>query len=134
MISVPAGIQSQLGETISIIADSDFWTRWETLVDVSRDENYDYPEGLLTFVGFGFETYGGKCESQSRCPRSRTFYLQTMETALCLRRSLHRSQSCVEQIWSCLYTSARSMYPPASPATSELTLSLAEHRSADRKE
>ena len=35
MISVPASIQSQLGETISIIADSDFWIRWDTLVDVS---------------------------------------------------------------------------------------------------
>ncbi|KUJ11751.1 Cse1-domain-containing protein [Mollisia scopiformis] len=38
MISVPASLQAQLGESISIIADSDFWTRWDTLVDdlVSR--------------------------------------------------------------------------------------------------
>ncbi|CZT50240.1 probable importin-alpha export receptor [Rhynchosporium secalis] len=38
MIAVPASIQSQLGETISLIADSDFWTKWDTLVDdlVSR--------------------------------------------------------------------------------------------------
>jgi exportin-2 (importin alpha re-exporter) len=38
MISVPPALQSQLGETISLIADSDFWTRWDTLVDdlVSR--------------------------------------------------------------------------------------------------
>ncbi|KAK2764938.1 importin-alpha export receptor [Arachnomyces sp. PD_36] len=38
MISVPPGIQSQLGEAISVIADSDFWERWDTLVDdlVSR--------------------------------------------------------------------------------------------------
>ena len=38
MIAVPAGIQSQLGEAISAIADSDFWERWDTLVDdlVSR--------------------------------------------------------------------------------------------------
>jgi hypothetical protein len=35
MISVPANIQSQLGETISLIADSDFWIRWDTLIDVS---------------------------------------------------------------------------------------------------
>jgi exportin-2 (importin alpha re-exporter) len=34
MISVPQGIQSQLGEAISVIADSDFWERWDTLVDV----------------------------------------------------------------------------------------------------
>ncbi|CAL3965990.1 unnamed protein product [Diplocarpon coronariae] len=33
MISVPASIQSQLGETISVIADSDFWKKWETLID-----------------------------------------------------------------------------------------------------
>ena len=34
MISVPPSIQSQLGEAIGVIADSDFWERWDTLVDV----------------------------------------------------------------------------------------------------
>jgi hypothetical protein len=34
MISVPANIQSQLGDAVGIIADSDFWERWDTLVDV----------------------------------------------------------------------------------------------------
>lgn len=34
MISVPPGIQTQLGEAVSVIADSDFWERWDTLVDV----------------------------------------------------------------------------------------------------
>lgn len=34
MISCPATIQTQLGEAISIIADSDFWDRWDTLVQV----------------------------------------------------------------------------------------------------
>jgi exportin-2 (importin alpha re-exporter) len=38
MIAVPASLQSQLGETISVIADSDFWMRWNTLVDVSLGE------------------------------------------------------------------------------------------------
>ena len=33
MVSVPPNLQSQLGEAISVIADSDFWTRWDTLVD-----------------------------------------------------------------------------------------------------
>jgi exportin-2 (importin alpha re-exporter) len=37
MISVPPGIQSQLGEAVSVIADSDFWENWDTLVDVSCD-------------------------------------------------------------------------------------------------
>ncbi|KAI5281022.1 importin-alpha export receptor, partial [Ascosphaera aggregata] len=38
MISCPPGIQAQLGEAVSVIADSDFWQRWDTLVDdlVSR--------------------------------------------------------------------------------------------------
>ena len=34
MISVPPNIQYQLGDAISVIADSDFWERWDTLVDV----------------------------------------------------------------------------------------------------
>ncbi|OJJ04701.1 hypothetical protein ASPVEDRAFT_31147 [Aspergillus versicolor CBS 583.65] len=33
MISVPQGIQTQLGEAVSVIADSDFWERWDTLVN-----------------------------------------------------------------------------------------------------
>ncbi|KAF2755113.1 chromosome segregation protein-like protein Cse1 [Pseudovirgaria hyperparasitica] len=38
MVSVPSAMQTQLGEAISVIADSDFWERWDTLVDdlVSR--------------------------------------------------------------------------------------------------
>jgi len=35
MISVPSSMQAQLGDAISVIADSDFWQRWDTLVDVS---------------------------------------------------------------------------------------------------
>ena len=38
MISSPAGIQSQLGDAISVIAESDFWERWDTLVDVRISE------------------------------------------------------------------------------------------------
>ena len=34
MINVPANIQYQLGDAVGVIADSDFWRRWETLVDV----------------------------------------------------------------------------------------------------
>ncbi|KJZ80577.1 hypothetical protein HIM_00427 [Hirsutella minnesotensis 3608] len=38
MISCPSSVQSQLGEAISVIADSDFWRRWDTLTQelVSR--------------------------------------------------------------------------------------------------
>ena len=49
MTSVPSGIQTQLGEAISVIADSDFWQRWETLVDdlVSRLR----PDDLTVNIG-----------------------------------------------------------------------------------
>lgn len=33
MVKVPPTIQAQLGDAISIIADSDFWQRWDTLID-----------------------------------------------------------------------------------------------------
>ncbi|KAL4992880.1 CAS/CSE protein [Aspergillus falconensis] len=33
MISVPQVLQTQLGEAVSVIADSDFWERWDTLVN-----------------------------------------------------------------------------------------------------
>ncbi|KAI0167025.1 putative mportin-alpha export receptor [Hypoxylon sp. FL1284] len=51
MIACPPTIQSQLGDAISIIADSDFWTRWDTLVAdlVSRlsPDNYKVNNGVL---------------------------------------------------------------------------------------
>ncbi|KXJ93050.1 CAS/CSE protein [Microdochium bolleyi] len=51
MIACPATIQTQLGEAISIIADSDFWERWDTLVQdlVSRfsADNYKVNNGVL---------------------------------------------------------------------------------------
>ncbi len=34
MTSAKPNIQFQLGEAIAVIADSDFWDRWDTLVDV----------------------------------------------------------------------------------------------------
>jgi exportin-2 (importin alpha re-exporter) len=51
MVSVPPSIQSQLGEAISVIADSDFWQRWDTLVNdlVSRlsPDNHVVNSGVL---------------------------------------------------------------------------------------
>ncbi|KAI0023504.1 CAS/CSE protein [Xylariomycetidae sp. FL0641] len=51
MIVCPATIQTQLGEAISVIADSDFWDRWDTLVQdlVSRftPDNYKVNNGVL---------------------------------------------------------------------------------------
>jgi exportin-2 (importin alpha re-exporter) len=50
MLSVPSGIQSQLGEAVSVIADSDFWERWDTLVDVSE---YQYLRRLFHPLHWG---------------------------------------------------------------------------------
>ena len=49
MISVPPQLQSQLGEAISVIADSDFYERWDTLVDdlVSRQT----PDNIIVNTG-----------------------------------------------------------------------------------
>lgn len=51
MVRVPPSIQAQLGDAISVIADSDFWERWDTLVDdlVSRltPDNATVNNGVL---------------------------------------------------------------------------------------
>tara|TARA_R110002003_G_scaffold141_40_gene13197 strand:- start:2621 stop:4852 length:2232 start_codon:yes stop_codon:yes gene_type:complete len=51
MVSVPPNLQSQLGEAISAIAESDFWERWDTLVDdlISRltPDNSTVNNGVL---------------------------------------------------------------------------------------
>ncbi|KAI1805565.1 Cse1-domain-containing protein [Daldinia bambusicola] len=51
MIACPPTIQTQLGDAISIIADSDFWERWDTLVAdlVSRfsPDNFKVNNGVL---------------------------------------------------------------------------------------
>lgn len=38
MIMSPSSVQTQLGEAISVIADSDFWERWDTLIEVRAKE------------------------------------------------------------------------------------------------
>lgn len=47
MISVPPNIQYQLGDAIGVIAESDFWTRWDTLVDVCTTKFQDWIYGLF---------------------------------------------------------------------------------------
>src|SRR5690242_4911222 len=51
MVSVPSSLQAQLGEAISAIAASDFWERWDTLVDdlISRltPDNSTVNNGVL---------------------------------------------------------------------------------------
>jgi hypothetical protein len=47
MMSVPPNIQAQLGEAVSVIADSDFWERWTTLMDVSHLKHNEGRSGVL---------------------------------------------------------------------------------------
>lgn len=51
MVKVPSALQAQLGDAISVIADSDFYERWDTLVDdlVSRltPDNATVNNGVL---------------------------------------------------------------------------------------
>lgn len=47
MISSPANIQAQLGDAISVIADSDFWRRWDTLTQV-RGQDFEANILVLT--------------------------------------------------------------------------------------
>ena len=61
MVSVPPTIQTQLGEAISIIAKSDYWQRWDTLVDdlVSRlsADNIVVNIGVLQVAHSVFSTW-----------------------------------------------------------------------------
>ena len=61
MVSVPTNIQTQLGEAISIIAKSDYYQRWETLVDdlVSRlsPDNIKVNIGVLQVAHSVFSTW-----------------------------------------------------------------------------
>lgn len=59
MISVPPTIQAQLGEAISVIADSDFYERWDTLVDVRSHDYRPHPHdiNLQSIPGPGLSPY-----------------------------------------------------------------------------
>ncbi len=82
MISVPASIQSQLGETISVIADSDFWTRWDTLVDVSLCRRLcGCGNTTNAFVGLSRTSYTRQSKGQHRSVGSCTLDIQEMEAA-----------------------------------------------------
>lgn len=50
MIACPPNVQAQLGEAISVIADSDFWRRWDTLTQVPRPLLLPLTAHELTFA------------------------------------------------------------------------------------
>lgn len=96
MISVPPGIQSQLGEAVSVIADSDFWERWDTLVDVSCNQTNLFNASIdqLICPGPRLKAVTQQSYRQYRCVASRTLDLQAMEAFVPIRCALHRDQPC----------------------------------------
>lgn len=82
MISVPPNIQAQLGEAISIIADSDFFERWDTLVDVGYAPTSSFKKYANNFIGSSITSNSRQCESQQWDSRSRPFDIQALETVL----------------------------------------------------
>ena len=60
MILVPPNIQSQLGDAVGIIADSDFWERWDTLVDVSKLGDFPISPMLKSSTGPSVASYSGQ--------------------------------------------------------------------------
>jgi len=93
MISVPPAIRTQLGEAVSVIADSDFWERWDTLVDVSDQWCSEVLVFLLTrtllHLGPCFETIAIQPCRQHWCPPGCALHLQALATALPIQRALH---------------------------------------------
>jgi len=96
MISVPPSIQAQLGEAISVIADSDFWERWATLVDV-RSKGKKLTDGsgtdAKTTTGLDLQTHTQQRNSQQRRATGRAFHLQEVAATFSIRSAFHRDQS-----------------------------------------
>lgn len=59
MISVPPNVQYQLGDAIGVIADSDFWEKWDTLVDVSANPGITFLALLKRCIGPGLPSDTG---------------------------------------------------------------------------
>jgi len=112
MISVPPSIQAQLGEAISVIADSDFWERWATLVDV-RSKRLKLTDGrrtdARTITGFDLQTHTKQRNNQQRRATSRAFHLQEVEATFPIRSAFHRDQSRSVQIQHTILDASPSM-------------------------
>lgn len=95
MVSVPPTIQYQLGDAIGVIADSDFWERWDTLVDVrEKDLKANSVQRADSLAGLGVSSYSGQSHHQQRSAASGPFDLQAMAATVPIRRFIHRNKSC----------------------------------------
>lgn len=103
MIACPPTIQTQLGDAISIIADSDFWDRWDTLVQVdihpsllSRVSHHLLTQSVL--VGSRLSFLRRQLQSQQRCIGGCAFHIHKMAAAIPLRCSVRRDQPCAHNL------------------------------------
>ena len=95
MVSVPPTIQYQLGDAIGVIADSDFWERWDTLVDVrGKGLEANGVQRADRFLGLGVSSYSGQSHHQQRSAASRPFHLQAMAAIVPIRRFIHGNKPC----------------------------------------
>lgn len=89
MITAPQTLQVQLGEAISIIAESDFWERWDTLIDVDIPTPcpmYDLvTDAKACCTGSRFPAHTRQSTDKQRRSTSCTYNLQTLETAIPFR-------------------------------------------------
>ena len=90
MTTVPPAIQNQIGDAISVIAQSDFYERWETLVDV-RNHQYDCYR-TDRFVGTRLSPDRRQRHSQYRYPASSALDIQTLATSVSYRWALRGNQ------------------------------------------
>lgn len=119
MISQPPSIQPQLGEAISTIAESDFYERWESLVDVRSLAPEPRARRLLIRLPGSRVALDGRqpCHEQRRAT-GRPLGLQALEAAFQVRRPLHRDQLRAGQVCRPL--------PPALPGACDRVSKIAE--------
>lgn len=82
MIASPSNVQTQLGEAISVIADSDFWRRWDTLTQVRVRPRARKLYTYQAFSGARQPILNHGSQSQCRRSRGRTFHLYPLAASL----------------------------------------------------
>jgi hypothetical protein len=107
MISVPGGIQTQLGEAVSVIADSDFWERWDTLVAVRCKSVLRGDVMINLELGFGVTIRSQEPGCQQWSPHSGALHFPAVASSIPIRRSVHRDQSCTQHFLDAIFSIVR---------------------------
>lgn len=93
MISVPANIQYQLGDAIGVIANSDFWEKWDTLVDVRFDNGIEplCHDRIDRYLGSCFSPDTRQSEGKQWSAAGCSFNLQAVEAIIPIRWLVYRN-------------------------------------------